>query len=220
LREIDPDGADDVLAAVESAETLADLIEHYDFGEPAWNGPLIVLASTLLATPPADVVIETYEELALIDEDFGRRFHHGNVTVKGSFEAAENIWITGNLEVGGALVAGFLDSFPDLLVVGNVTAAAASFSGLEFFGGDLRTARFVMVEAQGETVIRGRLETPLLLGDSDSASELPRDDVGRYLDIDVEEPPFETLAAALGVVAEPGDEYAFYLVHRALDALR
>jgi hypothetical protein len=220
LRKIAPQQAADVLEAVKSSETLSDFMEHYDFGEPEWNGSLIVLASTLLTAPPSDVVIESYEELPLIDEDYGRRFHHGNVKVEGSFEASESIWITGSLQVNGVLSAGFLDAFPDLLVAGHVRAAAASFGGLGFVGGDLSVEEFVMIEAQGETIVRGTFTTPLLLGDHGSGSEFPQDNIGRYLDISKDKPPFDALSAALKVAAESSDEFGFYLVHRALDALR
>jgi hypothetical protein len=59
----------------------------------------------------------------------------------------------------------------------------------------------------------------LLLGDYDSGADMPQDKVGRYLDISEYEPPFEALAAALGVPVEARDEYAFEVVRRALEAL-
>lgn len=217
LSAMDAKMASKVVESVGSSQSLADLMEHYDFGEPGWNGSLIVLASTLLAQAPTNVVIETWEDLALIDEDYGRRFHHGNVTVEGSFAASESIWITGDLHVHGALRAGWLDAFPDLLVAGDLKAAAMTFSGLTFVGGELSADRFVMMEAQGETILRGVLKTPLLLDDGASEDEFSQVDVGRFLDIDKES--FEVLSAALGVSIRPEDKYAFELVQRALEVL-
>lgn len=215
LRAMDAEMAATILESVSSAESMEDLMEHYDFGEPAENGSLIVLASTLLLNPPTDVVIETYEDLPIIDEDYGRRFHHGNVIVEGAFGAFENIWITGELRVRGALTAGHLDAFPDLLVAGDLKAAAVSFSGLGFVGGTLFADKFVMMEGQGEVILRGSLSTPLLLDHGDG-SEFPQANVGRCLDLN--EVSLESLAEALGVLVGPEDR-AFDLVHRAMEVL-
>lgn len=213
LRAMDAEMAETTLESVRSAESMEDLMEHYDFGEPAENGSLIAIASSLLSEPPTDIVIETYEELAIIDEDYGRRFHHGNVSVDGAFGAFDNIWITGDLRVRGALTAGHLDAFPDLLVAGDLKAAAMTFSGLTFVGGALSADTFVRMEDQGEVILRGSLSTPLLLDHGDG-SEFPLGNVGRCIDLN--EATLKSLAEALGVSLNADDD-EFDLVHRALE---
>ncbi len=208
--------ATDVLGTVRDAESLAGLIAHYDFGEPDWNGMLIMLASILLREPPKDVVIETWEQLTLIDEDYGRRFHHGDVRVAGSFLANENIWITGNLHVEGVLEAGFLDSFPDLLVGGDVRTKAATLGGLTSVGGDFDVERFVMLEGQGMLVVQGDLNAPLLLSDG-PPEEVPLGAVAQVVDLAEMKAPFHSLAERLGIQPASGDQRAFELIQRALE---
>ena len=113
----------------------------------------------------------------------------------------------------GELRAGFLDAFPDLLIAGDLKAAAMTFCGLAFVGGALHADKFVRMEDQGEVILRGSLTTPLLL-DHGVGCEFPQDGVGRRVDLN--EASAESLAEALGVSLGEDDE-EFDLVHRALE---
>ena len=152
----------------QAPQTLGELMEGYDFGEPLSNGLLVCLARELIDRAPESVRVSSIEELESIDHEGLSYFHHGDVTIEGQWaNISESVAITGDLDAPhAALEAGFLDAFPDLLVAGNVRVRCADWMGLSCVGGDLIASQFMCFEYQGEQWVLGSIECPLIIGGS------------------------------------------------------
>lgn len=202
----------------EAASTLEELLEEYDYGEPLWNGALMLLAKEMSVAPPTNVTISSIEELTPVESEYVAYFHHGDVTVNGDFGAFFNVWITGNLTVKGVIEASHLDAFDDLMVGGDVRCAAIHYMGSSLIAGTLTAERLAYVAAQGENWVLGGIVTPLLLGEYESNADFDDTRVGRSVDIETEET--ETIATLLAIDPEEDDEDAFSLLLRAINAVR
>jgi hypothetical protein len=198
--------------------TLADLFGRYDYGEPRWNGSLMLLARELLIEPPGSITIASVEELPAVDADGILRFFHGDVACAGDLGVFESTWITGSLRVGGVLEASYLDAYTDLFVGGEARCEASMFMGLSLFGEALHVRRFAYAMSQGENWVLGAVRGPALIGEDESVADWDAAHVQAHIDTDDDD--LAGLAERLGVPVEPEDEYAFSVVLRAFEAAR
>ncbi|MBO6937731.1 MAG: hypothetical protein JJ863_22370 [Deltaproteobacteria bacterium] len=201
-----------------SASTLGELLEQYDYGEPLWNGSLMLVAKHCAIAEPTTVEVSALDELPAVESEYISHFHHGDVVVPADFGAFDSVWITGSLTVEGVIEASFLDTFQDLMVGGDVRCRAISMMGLSFIAGELAAERFAWVQSQGENWVLGGVSGGWLIGEYESTEGW---DVGAAKGaIDLQEAADDkaALAEKLGVTLEPDDEHAHDVVFRALEA--
>ena len=199
-------------------ETFADLLSHYDYGEPDHNGTLNALAARLLVDAPTTRTIGSQEDLPEVESEYISYFHHGDLVVNGDFGAYKSIWITGDLIVEGVIENSYLDAFQDLIVGGDVRCAAISFMGLSMIGGRLDVSRFAWVDNQAFALVLGGVRGPFLIGETESVHDWDAAQVEHKLDVD--DLKLEELAKLLETTTEPEDKYAFSVIYRAFDAAR
>lgn len=210
---------DYTLADFGNPSTLGDLFARYDYGEPEWNGTLCLLARALEGEAQPRTVAAT-ENLPGVERDGIERFHHGDVHVAGDLGVYESTWITGDLTVDGVIDASYLDAFADLFVGGRLRCRAVRFMGLSLVGGRLEASELVAVDAQGSNWFLGGVESPLLLGESESTRDEDDRRVGRHVDLDDFDDDLPALAALLGIEVADDDTFPCDLLFRAFEGLR
>lgn len=214
----DPDHHTHEAGEFEGLATFADLLEHYDYGEPDHNGALNWLAAKLLVDPPTTRTIDSQDDLPKVDVEYISYFHHGDLVVNGDFGAYDSIWVTGDLIVEGVIENSYLDTFQDLIVAGDVRCTAINFMGLSMIGGRLDVSRFAWVDTQAFALVLGGVRGPLLMGEGGSVQSWDDSQVQRKIDVD--DLKLEELARILETTTEPEDEHAPNVIYRAFDACR
>ncbi len=202
------------------ASSLAELLEQYDYGEPLWNGTLMLLAREMSVAPPTTIEISSLEDLPSVDVEYITHFHHGDVVVKGDLGAFESTWITGNLSVQGVAEASYLDAYQDLMVGGDVRCRAIQMMGLSLIAGVLEVERFAYIWSQGENWVLGGVCGPNLLGEYESVDAWDASGVEHHVNLEDDPEAKAALADLLGTHVDPEDEYAYPIIDRAFQAAR
>lgn len=214
----DPEHHTHEASEFEGLATFADLLEHYDYGEPEHNGTLNWLAAKLLVDPPTTRTIDSQDDLPKVDVEYISYFHHGDLVVNGDFGAYKSMWVTGDLIVEGVIEASYLDAYADLMVAGDVKCRAMSFMGLAMIAGRLDVTLLAYLHAQGSNFVLKGVRGPFLLGEYEYADNWDASQVEHRIDIG--DPSMGELAALLGVDVDPKDEYPHEIVYRAFNACR
>lgn len=200
--------------------SMAELLAEYDYGEPLWNGTLMLLAQGMSVAPPTTIEVGSIEEIPAIDVEFISRFHHGDVIVKGDLGVFESTWITGNLSVEGVVEASYLDAYQDLMVGGSLRCRAIQMMGLSFIAGALEVERFAYVWSQGENWVLGGVRGPSLLGEHESVDGWDASNVEHRVNLEDDAEAKAALAELLGTHVDPADEFPYPIIDRAFQAAR